>query len=114
MDSDAGWTENGGSSNGTEPSHVEEIGKGKIRLLVNIRGGQIASGLVIAKLPTWAQPTYRVWGQANARSSTVVGVQAASIDISSSIDPNVELRGCVITGLSMLPNWTYMDKVYRI
>lgn len=112
LNSSSGWTENGGSSTETEPSHVEEIGKGKIRLLVNISGGQTGTGLVIATLPTWAQPIYRVWGQATARTSA--GVQAASIDIRSSIDSTAAVRGCVVTGLSMLSQWTYMDKVYRI
>lgn len=112
LNSSSGWTENGGSSTETEPSHVEEIGKGKIRLLVNISGGQTGTGLVIATLPTWAQPIYRVWGQATARTST--GAQAASIDIRSSIDSTAAVRGCVVTGLSMLSQWTYMDKVYRI
>lgn len=112
MDSNAGWTENGGSSTETEPSHIEEIGRGKVRILLNIKNGNTDAGKIIARLPDWAQPIYRVWGQATARSST--GVQAASIDIRSSIDSDPKVRGCVVTGLSMTTRWTYMDKIYRI
>jgi glycerophosphoryl diester phosphodiesterase len=112
MDSDAGWTENGGSSTETEPSHIEEIGRGKVRILLNIKNGNTNTGKIIARLPDWAQPIYRVWGQAAARTST--GVQAASIDIRSSIDSDSTVKGCVITGLSMTTKWTYMDKIYRI
>lgn len=112
LNSSSGWVEHGGSLTYTEPSHVEEIGKGKIRLLVNISGGNTQMELVIATLPKWAQPTYRVWGQAAARTST--GVQEASIDVRSKIDSDYQLRGCVINGLSMMSQWTYMDKVYRI
>jgi len=111
MNSDAGWKEHGGPSR-TENSHVEEIGRGKIRIFLNIADGDITTGKIITRLPDWAQPLYIVWGQATARTSS--GVQAASIDINSSFDPNVKLRGSVVNGLSMLTQWTYMNNVYRI
>lgn len=112
MDSDAGWTENGGPSTESEYSHVEEIGRGKVRILLNIAGGNITKDKIIAYLPDWAQTTYTVWGQAAARTSS--GVQAATIDIRAKIDIDPPHRGCVVNGLSMLSQWTYMDKVYRI
>lgn len=112
MDSDTGWTENGGSAVEREPSHVEEIGRGKVRILINIRNGDTTPTKIIAHLPDWAQPMYTVWGQAAARTSS--GVQAASIDINSSFNSIKESRGCVVNGLSMLSQWNYMDKVYRI
>lgn len=112
LDSGTGWVDNGGSSTETEPSHVEEIGRGKIRLLINIKSGSTDIAKIIAHLPDWAQPIYRVWGQAAARTSS--GVQTASIDIRSKIDSDSTVRGCVVNGLNMTTQWTYMDKVYRI
>lgn len=111
LDSGTGWFDNGPLTE-TEPSHVEEIGRGKVRILLNISGGNITNGKIIAHLPDWAQPIYRVWGQAAARTSS--GVQAATIDIKSKIDSNSTVRGCVVNGLSMMSQWTYMDKVYRV
>lgn len=112
LDSGTGWVDNGGDRTKTEPSHVEEIGRGKIRLLINIKSGSTDIAKIIAHLPDWAQPIYRVWGQAAARTSS--GVQAASIDIRSKIDSDSTVRGCVVNGLDMTTQWTYMDKVYRI
>lgn len=112
LDSGTGWVDNGGTGTETEPSHVEEMGRGKIRLLINIRSGSTDVSKIITQLPVWAQPIYRVWGQAAARTSS--GVQAASIDIRSKIDSDSTVRGCVVNALSMLSQWTYMDKVYRV
>lgn len=106
-DSDGGWVAGDFSS---EENHVEEIQPGKIFILLNVTSGNTESETRICKLPDWAVPMqHSIWCPATARTSD--GVQAATVNVRGK-GTKTGNEGYVVTGLGVLPKWTYMSTVY--